>query len=73
MDVFKKVEQRKQEAAKLPYRLQYGVAEAALLLGVSERTVATMIKSNEIESYKLRGRRFIQREVLIQFVNGLGA
>jgi excisionase family DNA binding protein len=73
MKIFKTMNRIKDETKAIPDRLQYGMKEAAILLGVCERTLATMITQGQIASYKVRSKRFISRDALKQFVANAGA
>jgi excisionase family DNA binding protein len=42
----------------------WGLAEAARFLGISQRTLATLVADGRIPSYKLAGRRLLADEVL---------
>jgi excisionase family DNA binding protein len=55
----------------VPYRLQYRTEEAASLLGLSPRTLTTMVQEQTIASYKLRGIRLFARSELEAFVETL--
>jgi excisionase family DNA binding protein len=48
--------------------LAVGISEAARKLGLSARTVATLIKTGELESRKVGRRRLIPLSVLLQFI-----
>lgn len=54
-----------------PERLQYGPKEAAILLGVSERKVYSLIDDGRLRSYRLDGKRFIRHATLEEFVLNL--
>ena len=49
--------------------LAVGIAEAAHRLGVSSRTVATLISQNELPSCRIGRRRIIPLAALEAFVN----
>ena len=51
-------------------RLAVGMAEAALRLGLSARTIANLIKRNELPSRKVGRRRLIAVRDLEKFVQG---
>jgi excisionase family DNA binding protein len=51
-------------------RLAVGMAEAALRLGLSARTIANLIKRNELPSRKVGRRRIIPVTALEAFVRG---
>jgi excisionase family DNA binding protein len=48
--------------------LAVGISEAARKLGLSARTVATLIKTGELESRKVGRRRLIPLSVLLEFI-----
>ena len=50
-------------------KLAYTVEEAAFALGLSERTVWTMIKEGDLKSFPMRGRTLIRREELLGAIN----
>lgn len=58
----KKRERRSREPH--PHALCYSVSDAASILGVSPRTLWTMILEREIESRKIRSRRVVTRAAL---------
>lgn len=45
-------------------KLSYTVDEAAEAVGVSRRTVYTLVKRGELQSFKWAGRTLIRRDVL---------
>jgi excisionase family DNA binding protein len=51
-------------------RLAVGMAEAALRLGLSARTIANLIKRKELSSRKVGRRRIIPIAALEAFVTG---
>lgn len=71
MNVFKE-KKRSQETPGTVQRLQYGVQEAAQMLGFSERKLYDLIAKKTIHSYKIGGRRFISSEALVAFVQAEG-
>lgn len=48
--------------------LAVGITEAARRLGLSARTVATLVKRGELESRKIGRRRLIPTSVLAEFI-----
>ena len=48
--------------------LAVGITEAARRLGLSARTVATLVKTGELESRKIGRRRLIPISVLVEFI-----
>ncbi len=56
-------------STKLHDVLAVSIAEAARQLGLSTRTVATLITSGELESRKVGRRRLIPLSALVDFVN----
>ena len=73
MQLFKKPSKDEANGRPIPARLQYGVKESAQMLGVSERTLASIISQNRIKSHKLGGRRMITRDNLTDFVEKLSS
>ena len=49
--------------------LAVGVAEAARLLGVSQRTIATLLAENKLPSLKIGRRRVILIRALAEFLH----
>ena len=49
-------------------RLAYSIAEVAQLVGCSERSVRTLVKTGHIHARKHRGRVFISAESLQEFL-----
>jgi excisionase family DNA binding protein len=48
--------------------LAVGITEAARRLGLSSRTIATLVKTGELESRKVGRRRLIPLSVLLEFI-----
>ena len=48
--------------------LAVGIAEAARRLGLSARTIATLVKRGDLESRKIGRRRLIPISVLAEFI-----
>jgi excisionase family DNA binding protein len=51
-----------------PFALAYGIDEAARVIGLSRRTLYTLIADGRLSSVKLRGRRLIPRKSLEQLL-----
>ncbi len=51
----------------LSERVTLTVSEAAGLMGTSERNVYTLIRKGDFPSFKLGGRRFVNRKQLEQW------
>ena len=69
MDVFRKIEKRLNERNEIPIRLQYGMKESAILLGVSEGKLHDWISCGLIDSYKIQGKRFVSAKAMTEFTN----
>jgi excisionase family DNA binding protein len=48
--------------------LAVGIPEAARILGLSARTIATLVKRGDLKSRKIGRRRLIQTSVLDEFI-----
>jgi len=48
--------------------LAVGITEAARRLGLSARTIATLVKRGDLESRKIGRRRLIPTSVLVEFI-----
>jgi excisionase family DNA binding protein len=51
-----------------PIRLAWSVDEAAHIIGISERKMYDIVRSREIQSIKLGGRRLIRHVDIEQFL-----
>jgi len=54
--------------SEAPLRLNLSVDEAAVALGVSPRTVRTLIAKGELKSLHIHRRRLLSTETLVAFV-----
>ncbi len=52
------------ETIPLSEKIMLSVGEASQLIGISERNVYTLIRKGDFPSFKLGGRRFVNRKQL---------
>ncbi len=62
---------RKPKSGDIPYRELYPIAEAAVLLGISDTTVYRMADSGEIPTRRIGSRRLVPRKELMELIEGL--
>lgn len=53
-------------------RLSYGVAEAAIVTGLSRSKLYELIQSGELPSLKIGSRRLLRREALVALLDRAG-
>lgn len=58
-----------EKVSNTPARLLHGRSEAAVLLGLSTRTIDNAIRSGDLEARKVGRRVLISRDELIRFMD----
>lgn len=59
------------DAREIPRRMNYPIPEAAILLGISEKTAWRRVESGALRTVRDGGRRLVPQEAIDEYRKGL--